>query len=85
MNSTQQHRPNADIELPNTFNTSGAKLVYLYLDVAGEATVDELQAALGTKKVTLYPLLRTLTATDLVDRVGTEYVCREPTPDRGKP
>lgn len=84
MNSTQQHRSQPDLELPDAFETSGAKLVYLYLDVAGEATIDELQAALGMKKVTLYSLLQTLTATELVDRVGTEYACRERTSDGGE-
>jgi hypothetical protein len=33
------------------------------------------------KKVTLYSLLQTLTATDLVDREETTYVCRTQTPD----
>jgi MarR family transcriptional regulator, organic hydroperoxide resistance regulator len=79
--STQQHQPQPAIELPSTFETSGAKLVYLYLDLTGEATIDELQAALGMRKVTLYSLLQTLTATDLVDREGTEYVCQKQTPD----
>lgn len=84
MNSAQQHRPQPDLELPDAFETSGAKLVYLYLDVAGEATIDELQAALGMKKVTLYSLLQTLTATELVDRVGIEYACQERTSDGGE-
>lgn len=85
MTSTQQHQPQPDLELPGAFETSGAKLVYLYLDVAGDATIDELQAALGMKKVTLYSLLQTLTATELVDRVGTEYVHQERPSDGGEP
>lgn len=84
VNSTQQHRPQEDVALPDEFETTGAKLVYLYLDVQGEATADELQAALGMKKTTLYPLLRTLTATGLVDRTGTEYATSERTTDGGE-
>ncbi len=37
------------------------------------------------RKVTLYSLLQTLTATDLVDRSGTSYVCRDQPPDGGDP
>lgn len=36
------------------------------------------------KKVTLYSLLQTLTATELVDRVGIEYACQERTSDGGE-
>lgn len=85
MSNTQQYQPQVEIELPDAFDTSGAKLVYLYLHVENEATIDELEAALGMRKVTLYSLLQTLTATDLVDRSGTSYVCRDQPPDGGDP
>ncbi len=66
--------------LPAELESSGAKLVYLYLAVEHDATIDELQATLGMPKVTLYPLLRTLTHDDLVERVGTSYVCTDTSP-----
>ncbi|KYH25618.1 hypothetical protein HAPAU_22930 [Halalkalicoccus paucihalophilus] len=71
---TDRSRPVAP--LPAELGSSGAKLVYLYLKVENEATIDELQASLGMRKVTLYPLLRTLTHTGLVEKVETRYVCR---------
>jgi hypothetical protein len=83
MNSTRQHRPQPDLELPNAFETSGTGLVSLHLDLVGGATIDELQAALSTKKVTLYSLLRTLTATGLFDREGTEHARQERTSEGG--
>lgn len=85
---TREQRPTAPAatrpRASGRVETSGAKLGYLYLDVAGEATIDELQAAIGMKKVTLYSLLQTLTATELVDRVGIEYACQERTSDGGE-
>lgn len=65
-------------QLPDTLDTAGSKLVYLYLKVEDEATINELHRALGMKKITLYSLLQTLTATELVDQEGAFYVCREP-------
>lgn len=80
MNKTQpQHQLHADLDLPKTLDTADAKLVYLYLHRNKEATIDELQAALGMKKITLYPLLQTLTATDHVDQTGAQYVCQQQT------
>ncbi|WP_336365458.1 hypothetical protein [Halalkalicoccus salilacus] len=79
MSSIQQY----DNQLPETLDTSGAKLVYLYLQIENEATINELQTALGMKKITLYSLLQTLTATELVDQDGAMYVCQEPTPAEG--
>ncbi|MDL5360642.1 helix-turn-helix domain-containing protein [Halalkalicoccus sp. NIPERK01] len=72
---TDQPRPVA--ALPEELRSAGAKLVYLYLAVENEATIDELQAILGMRKVTLYPLLQTLTRNGLVEKVDTRYVCTE--------
>lgn len=78
MNKTQQqHQPHTDLDLPERLDTADAKLVYLYLHVENEATIDELQAALEMKKISLYPLLQTLTATDLVKQTGAQYVCQQ--------
>jgi hypothetical protein len=73
MSSIQQY----EHQLPDTLNTAGSKLVYLYLKVEDEATINELHTALGMKKITLYSLLQTLTATDFVDQEGALYVCQE--------
>ena len=85
METTQQqhYRPDATPDCLAVLDTAAAKLVYLYLHRNKEATIDELQAALGMKKITLYPLLRTLTATAHVDRTGDQYVCQHQTTDGG--
>ncbi|KYH24291.1 hypothetical protein HAPAU_32740 [Halalkalicoccus paucihalophilus] len=84
MNKTQpQHQRHADLDLPETLDTADAKLVYLYLRIENEATIDELHTALGMKKITLYSLLQILTATDHVDRTGTQYVCQPQTTTGG--
>lgn len=73
MSNVQQYQ----YQLPETLNTAGSKLVYLYLKIENEATINELHMALGMKKITLYSLLQTLTATELVDQEGAMYVCKE--------
>lgn len=73
MSNVQQYQ----YQLPETLNTAGSKLVYLYLKIETEATINELHMALGMKKITLYSLLQTLTATELVDQEGAMYVCNE--------
>lgn len=67
-----------DIEIPDMLETSGTKLIYLYLSIKDEATIDELHTELGIKKITLYPLLQQLTTINLVDQLGSTYVCQEP-------
>jgi DNA-binding HxlR family transcriptional regulator len=64
-----------DTELPKQLNSSGAKLVYFYLNRVGGATIEELQAALDLQQLTLYSLLQTLTNHGLVDQTGSTYVC----------
>jgi predicted transcriptional regulator len=61
------------ITLPNELDSAASKLVYLYLRTEGETTVDELQSALDMKKISLYPLLRSLSKKDLVDCEGESY------------
>ena len=59
--------------MPSELDSSASKLVYLYLKTAGECTVSELQASLDMKKISLYPLLKTLSKQNLVDRDGERY------------
>lgn len=63
--------------LPSNLDSTTSKLVYLYLEIATEATIDEIQNALGVKKITLYSLLRTLMSAGLVRRSGTTYMLHE--------
>lgn len=72
-------------QIPDELETSGSKLVYLYLMVENEATINELHTALGMKKITLYSLLQTLKSTELVDQEGAMYVCREQTAEVESP
>lgn len=78
-NTQQQQQPQATLDVPAALTTSGAKLIYLYLRSEEEATIDELHRTLGMTKLSLYPLLQTLTARDLVKWTGITYVCQEPT------
>lgn len=75
-----QQIPQYEYQLPDALETSGSKLVYLYLKVEEEATINELHTALGMKKITLYSLLQTLKATDLVDQDGAIYTPGEANP-----
>lgn len=59
--------------IPTEIESAGSKLVYLYLDTAGDATVDELQSALGMKQLALFPVLDTLSSEGLVTRDGEHY------------
>ena len=67
---------NADAEtvsIPTELDSTSSKLVYLYLRSAGECTVDDLQASLDMKKISLYPLLKSLSKKGLVDKSGETY------------
>lgn len=44
VNKTQpQHQLHGDLDLPETLDTADAKIVYLYLRIENETTIDELQ------------------------------------------
>ena len=59
--------------LPEELSSSTAKLVYLYLRTAGDATPDQLQSALGVRKLTLLPVLRRLEGAGLIEAVDGSY------------
>lgn len=61
-------------EIPTEIESSGSKLVYLYLHTSGEATIEELQSSLGMKQLALFPVLDTLSSEGLVAREGETYV-----------
>jgi len=61
-------------EVPTDLSSPRAKLVYLYLSTHGEATIADLQADLGMKKIALYGVLRSLREEGIVDRETDRYV-----------
>lgn len=71
MIATQTPSTEVSREIPTTLQSPRPKLVYLYL-AQGEASVDALQADLDISKISLYPILRTLTSHGLVERVDGE-------------
>ena len=61
------------IDIPTELDSPASKLVYLYLETAGASTVNDLQASLDMGKISLYPLLKSLSKRGLVDRDGERY------------
>lgn len=62
--------------VPPSLDSSTSKLVYVYLSSSEPATIDELHAALDLEKLTLYPVLNTLIAADLVTQSEDRYSCQ---------
>jgi len=69
-------RAEPQVSLPDELNSPRAKLVYLYLTMAGDATVTELQRALGLSKLALFSILDTLTTNNLVQQTEAGYACQ---------
>lgn len=63
--------------LPDELESAQAKLVYLYLQTAGEATLADIERDLRVKRLSLYGILDTLRSRDLVSRDGDRYVLSE--------
>lgn len=72
---TFEQTSDADLTIPQEIDSTGSKLVYLYLNAAEEATIEELQRSLQMKQLALFPYLETLTGEGLVERDGQRYVC----------
>lgn len=58
----------ADVESPR------GKLVYLYIDTVGGASLDELVDGLDVQRITLYSILKTLQERGLVTKDDDRYV-----------
>ena len=58
------------LDLPPELESARAKLVYLYLDVNGQARIDEMTEDLGLPMMTVCSLLETLEDKGLIDRDG---------------
>jgi sugar-specific transcriptional regulator TrmB len=52
-----------------------AKLVYLYLEQVGDASVGELRDVLGVSFLRLYPVLSSLEERGFIEYVSGERVC----------
>lgn len=59
-----------DLSLPAEIDSPRAKLVYLFVTVSEETTVDDIQDALAMKKISLFSILGTLSKRDLVEKSG---------------
>lgn len=62
------------ITVPDDLTSPQAKLVYLSLLVMEEATATELQQLLGLSKLTLLPILKSLSAEGHIERTEGRYV-----------
>lgn len=67
-------RPTDRITVPDDLSAAESKLVYLFVATAGRATVDDLQSSLHLGKITLFPVLRTLSERGLIERTDGGYV-----------
>ena len=78
MSATQLLGRTADrFDLPDDLTAADSKLVYLFVAVSDGATVDDLQTALDIKKISLFPVLDTLSERGLIERVEDEYVAAQ--------
>jgi predicted transcriptional regulator len=62
------------IDVPTDLTSTESKLVYLFLTASDGATMEELHDALDIRKISLFPVLRTLTERNVVTREGSTYV-----------
>jgi DNA-binding MarR family transcriptional regulator len=75
MNTSQILSRTTDrFDLPDDLTAADSKLVYLFVSVSDGATVDDLQSSLDIKKISLFPVLDTLSERGLIERVDDEYV-----------
>ncbi|MDF9744222.1 MarR family transcriptional regulator [Natrinema salsiterrestre] len=73
--ASQKHRSAPRIDpVPDDLESAQAKLVYLYLDVAEGATIDELGEILVMKKIDILSVLNSLSSAGHVEQAGSEYV-----------
>jgi Mn-dependent DtxR family transcriptional regulator len=60
--------------MPTDVESPRGKLVYLYLETVGGASLDELADGLDVQRITLYSVLKTLRERGLVDQHDGQYV-----------
>jgi predicted transcriptional regulator len=74
MSTQTMDRPTDSIELPEDLSATESKLVYLFVATSGRATVDDLHSSLDMKRITLFPVLDTLSDRGLIERADGAYV-----------
>ncbi|MFU8866714.1 helix-turn-helix domain-containing protein [Natronococcus sp.] len=74
--SEQKYAGEQKLSIPDDLGSPQAKLVYLALLEAGEATANDLQQLLGLSKLTLLPILSSLVAEGYAQRREGTYVSR---------
>ncbi|QLG48454.1 MarR family transcriptional regulator [Natrinema halophilum] len=73
--SSQKRRLATNLDpVPDDLESARAKLVYMYLDAADGATVEELSEIMAMKKLDVLSVLNSLSRSGFVDRAGPEYV-----------
>jgi predicted transcriptional regulator len=75
MNTTQMlDRSTNAPDMPDDLTAADSKLVYLFVAISDGATVDDLQTALNIKKISLFPVLDTLSERGLIEHTEDQYV-----------
>ena len=64
---------NVSEPVPDELESTEAKLVYLYLEAAGSATIDEVNETLTMKKLAVLSVLGSLSSRGLVRKDGDCY------------
>ena len=72
---TQKQRSTEQFDgVPEQLGSPQSKLVYIYLEATGGATVDDLNTALSMKKIAVLSILSSLSSDGLVEKDGDTYV-----------
>jgi hypothetical protein len=72
--------PSRSIALPEELESSRGKLIYLYLQVRGATTIDELKAELDLQLLTLYGLLGRLREDGFVRKIEGRWLVADASP-----
>ena len=60
-------------QLPTEIDSAQGKLVYLTLEVTGEATVTDLNRTLNVRKISVLSVLSSLSSQGLIERTDAGY------------
>ena len=60
-------------QLPTEIDSAQGKLVYLTLEVTGEATVTDLNRTLNMRKISILSVLSSLSSQGLIERTDAGY------------
>jgi predicted transcriptional regulator len=74
MKTQSIERPTDRIAVPDELSAAESKLVYLFVATSGGVTVDDIESSLDMRKITLFPVLDTLSESGLIERRDDGYV-----------